>query len=230
LCVAGITGYFFQTVNLNLRAESASSKELAKEIQKIKDAGEPTTIEELLPPDIPDNENGALVYNQAFSLLEELKGRYKEEWRYIPYEGDVKWNEAPEAGKEKVRNLLLQDPDFARFYQLLEKASVMKCRFLRREEYQKGVGLTLPHLASLRSCARMLAARTDIRAEKDEVDNALRDCLTGLKISDSLSEEPILITGLVRIAIDQIALARMEEVMKKGKAKIEMYQTLMEKV
>ena len=62
---------FFQTSNL--RAESATAKEIAKEVQKIKDAGEPATIEELVPPDIPDCENGTLVYNQAFSLLEMLK-------------------------------------------------------------------------------------------------------------------------------------------------------------
>lgn len=107
LCVLGITGYILFPVG-NLRAESASSKELAKEIQKIKDAGEPTTVEELTPLDIPDGENGALVYNQAFYLLKELKGKHKAEWNYFPYEGNIKWSEVPEAQKEKVKNLLLK--------------------------------------------------------------------------------------------------------------------------
>ncbi len=229
LCVLGIAGYgFFQASNL--RAESEASKEITKEIQKIKDAGEPTTIEELVPPDIPDGENGALVYNQAFSLLKELKERHKEEWKHVPYDGEVKWNEAPEAVKEKVRNLLLQNPDFAKFYLLLEKASGMKCRFLKREYYRKGAAIMLPHLASLRSCARMLAARADIQVEKGAADNALKDCLTGLKISNSLSEEPILITGLVRIAIDNVILDRVEEIMRKREARPETYRLLIKEV
>ncbi|MFA5394097.1 MAG: hypothetical protein WC081_01625 [Candidatus Ratteibacteria bacterium] len=228
LCVLGIVGYFFQTNNL--RAESAISKEISKEIQKIKDAGEPTTIEELVPPDMPDGENGALVYNQAFYLLKELKGKHQAEWKYFPYEGEVKWSEVPEVQKEKVRNLLFNDPDFARFYQLLEKASGMKCQFLKRKDYEKGFEMLMPHLGSLRSCARMLAARADIQAEKGKIDNALDDCLTCLKISDSLSGEPILITGLVKIAIDQIALDRIEATIKKSDAESGKYRGLMAEI
>lgn len=226
LCALGIAGYFFQPINL--RAESATSKEIAQEIQKIKDAGEPTTIEELVPPDIPDGENGALIYSQAFQLLEKLKDRYKEEWQYFPYEGYTKWSEVPEAQKEKVRNLLLNDPDFARFYQLLEKASGTKCQFIKRKDYERGADIRLPHLASLRSCARMLPVRADILAEKAEFDSGLCDCLTCLKISDSLFGEPnFLIHGLAGIAIDTIALNSMEKTMKGGDAKPETYQVLM---
>jgi len=229
LCVLGIAGYVLCQAS-NLRAESATSKEITAEIQKIKDAGEPTTIEELVPPDIPDGENGALVYNQAFNLLKELEGRYKEEWKYVPYEGKVKWNEAPEAAKEKVKDLLLKNPDFMRFYQLLEKASEMKCRFLERKDYEKGAAMLLPHLASMRSCIRLLAARVDLQTEQGKIDNALHDCLIGLKMSGSLSKEPILISGLVRIAMDNIILDRTKDIMKKGEAKTEAYLVLIKEI
>jgi len=229
LFALGIVGYvFFQASNL--RAESATSKEIAKEIQKIKDAGEPTSIEELVPLDIPDSENGALVYSQAFNLLKELMDKHKDEWKYFPYEGEVKWSEVPEVEKEKVKNLLLQNQDFVRFYQLLEKASGMKCQFVKRKDYEKGFEMKLPHLASLRSCARMLAARADIHAENGEIDSALHSCFTCLKISNSLLEEPTNISGLFGMAIDQIALTRMEEIMKKGDANLETYRALMKEI
>lgn len=229
LYVLGVAGYLlFQTADL--RADSVISKKIAEEVQKIKERGEPTTIEELVPPDLPDAENGALVYNQAFSFLKELEAKHQADWKYFPYEGDVKWIEVPEAQKEKVRNLLLNDPNFTKFYQLLEKASGMKCQFLKRKDYEKGAELALPHLASLRSCARMLAARADLLAEKGAVDSGLHDCLTGLKISGSLSGEPTIITRLVVISIDQTILTRMEEIIKKGEAGSETYRTLMETV
>lgn len=228
LCILVTAGFLFlQTISLNAEADTA--KQIAAEIQKIKDANEPVSIEELVPPDIPDSENGALIYKDAFSLLDELKDRHKKEWENFPFEGKVKWEDVPGPERKRIINLLLKGPDFVRFYQLIEKASCMKCRFLKREEYLKGAAMVLPHLASLRSCARMLAARAFILAETGQVDNSLRDCIAGLKIAGSLSEEPILISGLVRIAIDNLMLLQAEAAMKKGEAQPETYRALMEK-
>jgi len=208
---------------------SDTAEQIEAEIQKVKDAGEPTSIEELVPPDIPDERNGAQVYEEAFSILKELRDKHKEEWKYLPYEGEVKWKDVPESERKKVRNLLLADPDFVKFYKVIEKASGMECRFIKREEYRKGAALPLPHLASLRSCARMLAARAFILTETGRIDSGLRDCLTGLKISASLSREPILISGLVRIAVDTLILGQLKETLKKGEPGSRICRTLIEK-
>ena len=39
--------------------DSALRSEIAQEIQKIKEKGEPSSIEELVPEEIPDNENAS---------------------------------------------------------------------------------------------------------------------------------------------------------------------------
>jgi hypothetical protein len=201
-------------------------RQIAQELQKIRAAGEPASIDELIRDDIPDRENGALVYAQAFELLKQLKEKHKEEWKSFPYEGGTAWKDVPQAEKENVKALLLGDSEFAKFYQLLEKAAGMRCRFLTRQDYEKAAELMLADLAQLRSCARMLAARADIRAEEAQVDSALRDCITCLRTAGAVADEPLLISGLVRIAIDAIALARLEHIVPKGDADPATYRAL----
>lgn len=197
---------------------------LEAELQKLKQDGIPATIEEINLPEIPDEENGALVYKEAFILIDSLEEKYKDEWQYIPLEGTVKWEDAPEVEKKKVGDLILHNQDFAKMYKLLEKASLMKCQFLTKEDLRKGFALTLPHLAKMRSCSRLLAAKAKIESENGVINGALSACLTGLKISKSLSEEQTLISQLVRIAMDAITLAATGSVLDNGDG--ELYQLL----
>ncbi|HNS32928.1 MAG TPA: hypothetical protein PKN36_08155 [bacterium] len=202
--------------------------ELEKELNKLREAGIPTTIEELNLPEIPDEENGALVYREVFKLVDSLKEKYKDEWKYIPYEGTVKWEDVPEAEKKKVADLILRNSDFAKIYGLLEKASGMKCMFLSKEDWKKGFSLPLPHLAKLRSCTRLLSARAAVEMENKNIDRSLSACLTGLKISGSISGEPLLISQLVRIAINAIAIHTAKEMVGKGEGSPEIYKSLIE--
>mgnify|MGYP000859804730 CR=1 FL=1 len=100
---------------------------LEKELQKLREADISTTIEELNLSDIPDKKNGALVYRGVFKLIDDLYQQHKAEWEYFPAEGMVKWEDALKADKQKVADLILHNPGFIRMYQLLDKASYMKC-------------------------------------------------------------------------------------------------------
>ncbi|HRR96935.1 MAG TPA: hypothetical protein P5150_09445, partial [Candidatus Ratteibacteria bacterium] len=57
----------------------------------------------------------------------------------------------------------------------------------------------------MRQCARLVAARTYILTENKKYNDALNSVKTGLKIGEALTDEPILVSQLVRIAIDVIA-------------------------
>ena len=114
----------------------------------------PTTVEELNLPEISDEKNAALVYREVFGLKESLVRKYKKEWDYMPYEGTVRWDKVSEEAKKKVIDLILHDPEFARMYELLEKASGMECVFFPKERYRKNAkGMPselLPVLSGLR--------------------------------------------------------------------------------
>lgn len=192
--LAGVVSYtIYNFADSSLKKKTAHLKsEIAQEIQKIKEKDEPAAIDELIPEEISDGENGALVYREAFDLMEEN-------------------------AEEQV-------------YNLLEKASTMKCQFLKRKDYEEGAGILLPHLRHLRTCSRLLAIKAKLEAENGEIDKSLHTCLTGLKTAKAVSTEPILISQLVRNALDNIALVTLEDVLKKGKGTIDRYQSLIDEI
>lgn len=211
--------------------DSIKRSELQKEneFQKLKQAGLPTTIDELIPAEIPDSENGALVYGEAFKIKDSLKEKYKSEWQYI--EKPAEFDKASAEAKKKVADIILNDPDFAKFYQLLKKASQMKCQFLKKKDYKEGIfGLaSTPPLFQIMGCDRMLATKSRIEAESGMSDKALASCLTALRVG-SASAEPCLIAQLVRMACDAIALDSIGEVINKGGGTSELYVSLIKEI
>jgi hypothetical protein len=210
--------------------QKSAGLSLEEELQKLREAGIPTTIEELNLPEIPDEENGARVYREAFALMDSLRKQYKDDWQYMPYEGTVKWEDATEEQKKRITDLILNNPEFIKLYLLLGKAIDMKCRFLTDEELGEGAGIMLPHLAKLRGAARLLAARAKIESESGNIDNALYHALICFRTAKSLSYEPILISSLVRIAIGSIAISTLQEIVNKGDAEIGFYEEALQEI
>ena len=66
--------------------------------------------------------------------------------------------------------------------------------------------MLLPEVQFFRDAARILAASARYRASIGEMPAALRDVSSIMKISMHASSEPILISGLVGLAIDGIAV------------------------
>jgi hypothetical protein len=205
-----------------------------QELERLRQAGIPTTFEELSLPDIPDEENGALLFRQAFELKDFLAEKYQDEWQYMPHDGTVPWDEVPVDKKKRVVDLVLHDPDFARLYQLLEKASGMQCSFMTREQYEATSQAeqyeSQRHLAKFRGCVRMLATRAQLQAENGEIDEALRTVLTAFKTASSLRNEPRLLSQLVRLASEGIAAYNLEEVLNSGRESTALYDSLMDEI
>ncbi len=202
---------------------------LDEELKKLKEAGIPTTFEELNLPEIPDEENGALVYKKAFDLLEILWEKYREEWEYIPYVGIEEWEKLSKEKKKKISDLILNNPDFTEFYKLLEKASQMRCLFFKKEDYNKSE-LRLSLLICLRGCARLLNAKAKIQKENGEINNALITLLMGLRIGKSLSYELLSISQMTRIAIDVIILNQLRRFLEKEKGDVNIYYSFIEEI
>jgi len=181
---------------------------LNKTIKQAKAEGIRLTPEEVIPPPVSDKDNAALVYQQAFDLLDKLKDKYKTEWEYMPYEGKIKTEELP-AEQKRTISRILQEPDFKNFYALIEKAVNMSaCRFNINYNFS-GFGPDdnlQPILGKMRSMARLVAARTYMLSEARKYDVALKSAATGLRLGDSLTNEPVLITQMVRIAMDIVAV------------------------
>ena len=81
-------------------------------------------------------------------------------------------------------------------------------------DYSKGYAMELPHLATLRYCVRLLAADAALQAFGGNYGEAVEDLLTGMKLADSLTHEPILISQLVRLALDRIVYSTVEQAIR----------------
>jgi hypothetical protein len=67
-------------------------------------------------------------------------------------------------------------------------------------------GISLPHLAVLKSCAQVLRLRSVAELQNDQADQAFQDVGLGLELTDKIRTEPLLISHLVRLAMVQLML------------------------
>ena len=197
-----------------------SSRQLDRAIQRARRLGIKLTLQEIIPPPVPEKENSALIYQEAFTLAEKLRGKYAKKWDYMPYAWEYMspareialLEELTPEQKENIAHLLLQEPDFLKVYSLIEKAvSLPSCRFNLR--YEDRWEMPLSHLHNMRQLGRMLAARTYILSEEKKYREAFESARVGLQLGDSLADEPLYRSQIIRRSIDATAFKLLARVL-----------------
>lgn len=85
-----------------------------------------------------------------------------------------------------------------------------QCRYPLR--YEEGIGLLLPHLASMKGFAINLQLRAIANLHLGRAEEAFSDLRLGFFMADTLQDDPILISYLVRAAMDNI----LQDAVKEG--------------
>ena len=80
------------------------------------------------------------------------------------------------------------------------------CRFPVRYEEENKWGMLLPHLANLKGLSYVVALRAAARIQTGQSAQSLADVKLGLRLAETPSEEPFLISYLVRLAVHDISL------------------------
>ncbi len=123
----------------------------------------------------------------------------------MPVETKTDIKELSLSQKSRLNELVFNDPDFVRMYELLKKAVNMPhCRFDLK--YEDGPAMSLPHLAKMRANAKIIALRTILLAEENRYYEALESGMAGLLLGNTLENEPILISQMLKIACDSFAM------------------------
>jgi len=78
-------------------------------------------------------------------------------------------------------------------------------------DYQPSWGILLPHLARMKGLTMLTQVRATARLEAGKSEEAFADLKLGLRLSDSIREEPLLIDHLVRIATLAVDLQTLRE-------------------
>ena len=220
-----IVGLLILSIIIHTVLNIVWGRELRAKLAELKAKGEPITIAEIRPAPVPDKENAAVLYNKVFMLMTSGEGGKPyipnkeggEENKTIGIIEDVKFYSDISKWTEKQRQevpKLVNSPDMQYIYALLEQASKRpECNFNLR--YGDGAAMLLPHLAKMRSLARLLCVKALIEADAGKTDKSFNTVLTGLRISNHLKNEPVLISQLVRIACDRIVINCLEPLSSK---------------
>jgi len=156
-----------------------------------------------LPPAVPDMQNAAPLYQQAIAALD-ADPTLKEEPSPLTTATTI------DVTSPAVIDLLSRH---AATLDLIRRAADRDtCRF-QRDWTRPSYEMLLPELQSLRHVARLLVLETRREAADGNAADALRDVARLQRIGRHAASEPILISNLVGIAIDTMALETLAQVL-----------------
>jgi len=191
---------------------------IAAELEELRAMGRPVSIADFGQPPIPDQDNAALVYREAFTSFVELS----------PEDADIvtafvdDWDTADKDSLQALRTLVEQNDEALA---LIERASLMpSCYFDTR--WQDGVAVLLPHLGKMRNAHRIVIARARLRAMDGDLDRAVADVRTSLRLGSSLHGQPMLITGLVALVLDSLSVKSIQDLCDHHELALDALRTL----
>ncbi|MCX7431073.1 MAG: hypothetical protein NTY17_08740 [Planctomycetia bacterium] len=156
-----------------------------------------------LPPAVSDMQNAAPLYKQAFAALDA--------------DPALKSDESPlaKATTNDVANPAVTETlaRHAATLDLIRRAADRDtCRF-QRDWTRPSIDMLLPEMQSLRTAARLLVLDARREAADGNAADALHDVARIQRIGRHASNEPLLISNLVGLAIDTMALETLAQVL-----------------
>jgi hypothetical protein len=156
-----------------------------------------------LPPMVAESQNAAPLYQQAFPILDA--------------DPAIKNQDSP---LTKATTIDVASPDVtdllarhAATLDLIRRAADRdSCRY-QRDWTRPSFDMLLPEMPSLRKAAQLLVLETRREAADGNAEDALRDVARIQRIGRHAASEPILISNLVGIAIDTMALETLAQVL-----------------
>ena len=209
--------FFIFSFALNGLSNLGVNIRLKNTFEELKKKGIKTELKEVIPQLIPDEKNGAIIYEEIFKIIEEVEKKNKKEIEFIPYQSCKKIEELKEEELKKGKRIIESD-EFNKVFNLVEKAVNMPCRF--NIEYGKGPEVLLSYLSEallsrlsgLRNLSRYIRAKIYFCLKDKKYDEAIKFAKIGLKIGDYLKDEPLLISQLTRFAIDETVMMSINSV------------------
>ena len=172
-----------------------------REFAKIRAKGEPTTLAELAPPPVPEEENAAVLLEKAFAKIEARWAEEPEGWIYSLLTGPEpdfeKFAEAVAAQAEAI--------DLTR--EALERP---RCRFTL--DYSAGPAMELRHLTALRDLAHLFAAEALLRSHQGKAAEAAESLVHTFDLVRATDEEPIFISKLISMVVLSIGIKALKKI------------------
>jgi len=182
-------------------------------LQAIRAAGLPTSGAELNAyyPAVPDNENAALVMNQAFVLMRNYPDSRSNE---------VNWFRLPGRGQQMTNEQIQLLTGYVEMNSnaLAKMAGALKLTKSRYPvDFSPGFETLLPHLDTIRELSLLDEYRAVLAIDSGQPTNADASIKEILRMARTLDEEPALISQLVRFSLVRIGIVTLEDRLNAGK-------------
>ncbi|MFC1794366.1 hypothetical protein ACFL3Q_12355 [Planctomycetota bacterium] len=191
-------------------AVGVSAAKLRRAYADLKNDNRPMKKADVIPPEVPDTENAALLYESAALLL---KAQPAPEGNLQVYLGGL---------SDKFIKKTIEPDKLVELQQLIEQdvvtqaLSIVEQGTQRRSyrfdhDYNAGINISRLNLSNLRRLTFILSAKARIEAQAGNLDNAWNMARIQMRLADALLTEPIIVPQLVRIAIIRMACKTIQE-------------------
>jgi len=193
-----------------------AGQEVERELARLRAAGEPATAEDLdafyaRPPADQD------VTSLFLAALAPLEGpAFESDAKGLPIVGEsipIPPPGQPWAEQPAVEKLLAK---YADSLEKLHEAARRGGAARYPVKFEDGENMLLPDAQALRVAARLLALEAHVRAHRGDPNGAAESILAMLAAGESLRDEPILVSQLVRIAVQGIASGTLEKLLPRA--------------
>ncbi len=200
--------------------QSSPMREVKRELERLRQAGEPTRLADLLPP-IPPLQDGTPFYQVAIQQLEAVN-LPQPVWDNL-YNFISRQPTQPVNFAEVEKALKTVEPALA----MLRRALTYPHMRLTKWNVDNPASVMFPHFSRLREFARLLSAEALWRKRKGDWDGAVESCVAALRLTRRMGDEPCLINFLVQGAIFAISMDTAQRVLEDADPSPQAYQALL---
>ncbi|MBP8302642.1 MAG: hypothetical protein KBE04_00785 [Phycisphaerae bacterium] len=171
--------------------------------------GRPMRAEEVIPAQVPDGENAALLYQSAILRLKAEPAGEENLLERLGGLSNRSLDEPLDPNEQGELDRLLQSPCLEQALGILEEGSRRpQCRF--DLDYDKGLGIQFGHASGLHNITSILCAKADGEASRGDGARAWQTLETTLRLAEALRSEPFLLSQAVRMSHIRKALATLQ--------------------
>lgn len=174
-----------------------STAQLSQAYAALEQDGRPMNAADVIPPDVPEEQNAAPLYEDAAATLKALPAEKKDLLEYL---GNLSASFVGDSLKPeqvaKFKQLMAQEEVAAALSAVAQGTQRPTCRLIR--DYRTGFSDDLPILADWRRLACILGGRACLEGQAGQSQQAWDTVRTQLRFTDSFGSEPIIMGQVAR--------------------------------
>jgi len=196
---------------LLMLAHAVAARITGRKVQELLDRfaadGRPMTAAEVIPPPVPDDENGARLYLGAAQHLKEIPCDETNLLHWLGAAiGQARGRGLPEDERRRLEEWM-DSPEVAQAIEKVRQAVMLPaCRF--DNDWNRGMAMVMPHLIPMRNLVLLVDEHSRRQAAAGDRAGAWESAWLALRAADALRGEPTLVSQLTRAHLAGFALER----------------------